>query len=75
MPTVFPSEEWLTGLEAKLNSDQRYAEIAKNWEGDLLFLIEPEGNLTTRGKPEGPPYVLSGPLAWRLPKSSLQPSA
>ena len=45
MPAIFPSEEWLKGLEEKLNSDQRYAEIAKNWEGDLFFFIEPAGNL------------------------------
>jgi putative sterol carrier protein len=45
MPAIFPSEEWLKGLEAKLNSDQRYGEIARNWEGDLFFFIEPEGNL------------------------------
>jgi putative sterol carrier protein len=45
MIAVFPSEEWLKGLETKLNSDQRYREIAKNWEGDLFFYIEPDGNL------------------------------
>src|SRR3972149_9030147 len=45
MSGIFPSEEWLTGLETKLNSDERYGEIAKNWEGDLFFFIEPEGNL------------------------------
>jgi len=45
MSTTFPSEEWLKGLEAKLNSDERYGEIARNWEGDLFFFIEPEGNL------------------------------
>ena len=45
MPAIFPSEEWLKGLEAKLNSDIRYNQIAKNWEGDLFFLIEPDGNL------------------------------
>jgi putative sterol carrier protein len=45
MAAVFPSEAWLQGLENKLNSDDRYSEIAKNWEGDLLFFIEPEGNL------------------------------
>jgi putative sterol carrier protein len=43
--TIFPSEEWLKGLELKINSDERYAEVAKNWEGDLFFHIEPEGNL------------------------------
>jgi putative sterol carrier protein len=48
MSAIFPSEEWLKGLEAKLNSDPRYGEIAKNWEGDLFFFIEPDGNLTER---------------------------
>jgi putative sterol carrier protein len=42
---IFPSKEWLIGLEAKINSDKKYAEVAKNWEGDLFFFIEPEGNL------------------------------
>ena len=48
MPATFPSKEWLKGLEAKLNSDERYGEIARNWEGDLFFFIEPEGNLKDR---------------------------
>jgi putative sterol carrier protein len=48
MAAIFPSAEWLQGLEGKLNSDSRYNEIAKNWEGDLLFFIEPEGNLKER---------------------------
>ena len=45
MAAIFPSVEWLQDLEAKLNSDERYGEIAKTWEGDLFFYIEPEGNL------------------------------
>lgn len=45
MTAIFPSEEWLRGLQEKLNSDSHYREIAKNWEGDLFFFIEPEGNL------------------------------
>jgi putative sterol carrier protein len=45
MTAVFPSEEWLKGLETKLNSDEKYADIAKSWEGDLFFRIEAEGNL------------------------------
>ena len=48
MSAAFPSEEWLKGLEAKLNSDARYCEIARNWEGDLFLSIEPEGNLKER---------------------------
>lgn len=45
MSAQFPSSEWLQELEAKLNSDTKYAQVAKNWEGDLLFFIEPEGSL------------------------------
>jgi putative sterol carrier protein len=45
MPVIFPSAEWLKALEEKLNSDARYNAIAKNWEGDLCFQIEPDGNL------------------------------
>jgi putative sterol carrier protein len=48
MAAIFPSEEWLRGLEEKLNSDARYHEVAKNWEGDLIINIEPEGNLKER---------------------------
>jgi putative sterol carrier protein len=48
MAAVFPSEEWLQGLEQRLNADSRYNEIAKNWEGDLFFFIEPDGNLKER---------------------------
>ena len=48
MLAIFPSEEWLKRLEAKLNSDSRYNEVAKKWEGDLFFFIEPDGNLDER---------------------------
>ncbi len=48
MPAVFPSAEWLEGLKNKLNTDEKYKEIAKNWEGDLFFFIEPAGNLKER---------------------------
>ena len=45
MAAIFPSQEWLKSLEEKLNSDARYSEIAKNWEGDLVFDILPDGSL------------------------------
>jgi putative sterol carrier protein len=46
MSEKFPSPEWLNDVEKKLNNDPRYAGIARNWEGDLLFDILPAGNLT-----------------------------
>lgn len=45
MSAIFPSLEWLQELEVKLNTDERYAEIAKKWEGDMIILIEAGGNL------------------------------
>lgn len=38
----FPSPEYLQALMDELNSDERYAEVAKNWEGDIIFTIEPD---------------------------------
>jgi putative sterol carrier protein len=45
MMAIFPSDEWLQVLIEKLNSDERYAQIARNWEGDMTFVIEPGGAL------------------------------
>jgi putative sterol carrier protein len=42
MAHPFPSAEWLKAFDAILNSDTRYADIAKNWEGDLIFDIQPD---------------------------------
>lgn len=45
MSHVFPSAEWLVAFKDKLNSDPKYAQTAKNWEGDMDFTIEPGGPL------------------------------
>jgi len=45
MPVTFPSAEWLNTLRDKLNTDSRYNNLARKWEGDLLFDIQPAGNL------------------------------
>jgi putative sterol carrier protein len=42
---IFPSPEWLNAFHEKLNSDARYGQLARNWEGDLLFDIQPAGAL------------------------------
>jgi putative sterol carrier protein len=39
----FPSAEWLQALMDKINTDQKYAQTARNWEGDMLCSIEPGG--------------------------------
>jgi putative sterol carrier protein len=46
MANKFPSAEWLMALKNKLNSDEQYAKVARNWEGDIMFQIEPDGPLT-----------------------------
>jgi len=38
---IFLSEEWLRTFEEKLNTDPQYAEIAKNWEGDVVMTVNP----------------------------------
>jgi putative sterol carrier protein len=48
MTIKFPSPEWLQALYDKLNSDQRYAHIAKSWEGDMIVVIEPTGPLNEK---------------------------
>lgn len=42
---VFPSEEWLDKFVNYLNQDENYARVAKNWEGDMNFVIQPGGVL------------------------------
>jgi len=40
---IFPSPEWMQAIKDKLNTDKKYAQIAKNWEGDLRVILEPDG--------------------------------
>lgn len=43
MTHQFPSPEWLEALKKKLNSDEKYIQTAKKWEGEIVFFIEPGG--------------------------------
>ena len=45
MAAVFPNQEWLDNLETCLNTNEKYARIAINWEGDLAFDIKADGAL------------------------------
>ena len=42
MAVRFPSQGWVQALITVLNSDARYAHIARNWEGDLVIAVEPD---------------------------------
>lgn len=39
---VFATQEWLDEIAKLLNEDPAYAEGAKDWEGDFLYIIEPD---------------------------------
>jgi putative sterol carrier protein len=41
----FPTASWLQSLMEKLNTDEKYAQVARNWEGDMAFQIEPGGQI------------------------------
>jgi len=45
MADVYISQLWMDTLCIKLNSDPRYAQIARNWEGDMAIIVEPAGDL------------------------------
>jgi putative sterol carrier protein len=48
MSAIFPSVDWLNELHEKINNDEHYGNIAKKWEGDMIVVVEPEGNLKER---------------------------
>ncbi len=41
----FLTEEWLQSFQDKLNTDTQYAEIARNWEGDVMLTVNPGDSL------------------------------
>lgn len=38
----FATDAWIKQLGAECNRSQAYREAAKNWEGDFLFIVEPD---------------------------------
>lgn len=46
MAAKFPSDEWIKLLMDKLNASASYERSAKDWEGDFIFIIEPDGDLS-----------------------------
>ena len=41
----FPSDEWIKTFKEELNKSKSYEEVAKDWEGDFLFVITPDEEL------------------------------
>ncbi|MBN2150459.1 MAG: SCP2 sterol-binding domain-containing protein [Candidatus Lokiarchaeota archaeon] len=46
IPVPFPSEAWAKKYVEILNGSKDYEESAKNWEGSMLFVIQPDGGAT-----------------------------
>jgi putative sterol carrier protein len=38
----FPSDEWVKAYRDLLNTSAAYEEASKNWDSDLIFIIEPD---------------------------------
>jgi len=41
----FPSDEWIHIFKEELNKNKTYEDVAKDWEGDFLFVITPDEGL------------------------------
>jgi len=39
---VFPSEEWIDLFKDAINSNAAYEDAARTWEGDFLFVVQPD---------------------------------
>src|ERR1700690_1933776 len=42
MAIKFPYDEWIKALSAELNASESYSKAAANWEGDFLFVVQPD---------------------------------
>jgi hypothetical protein len=42
MPIKFPSDEWIKASSAEINGREPYAIAAAAWEGDFLFVVQPD---------------------------------
>ena len=42
MGLKFPSDEWGKAFAEQLNASDAYERSAKDWEGDFIFIIEPD---------------------------------
>ncbi|HET91028.1 MAG TPA: sterol carrier protein [Chloroflexi bacterium] len=42
MAFQFPSDEWIKELSRQLNESEAYEKSARDWEGDFVFVVEPD---------------------------------
>ncbi len=46
MKYKFPSDEWVNKVRELLNESESYQRSAKDWEGDFIFVVEPDDAYT-----------------------------
>lgn len=44
-PIPFATDAWIKRLRDECNRSESYREAARNWEGDIFFIVEPDGHL------------------------------
>ena len=64
----FPSDEWIKELSAQLNASEAYAQSAKDWEGDFVFIVEPDSAYDDTA------YLYLGLYHGKSPDAALLPS-
>lgn len=42
MAYVFPSDAWIKALSEQLSASKSYERSAKDWEGNFIFVVEPD---------------------------------
>jgi len=50
MASPFPSDAWIKELMVALNGSESYARSAKDWEGDFVFVVEPDAAYAERAE-------------------------
>jgi len=61
----FPSDEWIKELSNQLNASESYEQSAKDWEGDFIFVVEPDGAY------EGTAYLFLSLLHGKSPDAAM----
>jgi putative sterol carrier protein len=66
MALKFPSDEWIKALSRQLNASASYERSAKNWEGDFIFVCEPDAAYSS-----DPAYLYLGLYHGKSPSAAL----
>lgn len=48
MAILFGTQEWADAMKQELATSQSYKEAAKNWEGDMYIIVDPDSSYKNR---------------------------